>query len=91
MCIVYLLMMHLRSLYQSLSPMPKRKAPLAGAFLFGSEMRPEPRAHPGYRREWAWSATAAGGGRRERDKGENKESRGRSDSAPGTTIFSTGQ
>lgn len=42
-------------------PQPKRKAPLAGAFLFGSEMRLEPRAHPGCRREWAWSATAAGG------------------------------
>ena len=42
------------------------------------------------RRSWAWSATAAGGGGRERDKGENKERRARRNSAPGTTIFSSG-
>ena len=65
----------------------KEKHPLRVLFFLSVGFEPSDLR----RREWAPSATAAGGGRRERDKGENKESRGRSDSAPGTTIFSTGQ
>ena len=55
----------------------------------GAEMRSV--LHDLRRREWAWSATAPGGRKRECDKGENKEqtARATANELP-ATIFSSG-